>query len=389
MTLRTVSIAFVCGLLALAGGMWLGGHPENLPEPLRDVFVSDERAVRAELIDEIEGSYYKPVDDGRLRDASLRGIVRSLRDPFSHYLTPKEAKRFNETVSGEFEGVGMSVDKDRLGLRVLNVFDGSPAKRAGIHKGDVIVAVDGRSVADVSSEAATARIKGPAGTRVKLRVRTGRRERTVGMTRQRIEVPVARSRIREHRGRKVAVVELLTFSTGAHGALRRHLKRSLARGAEGIVLDLRGNGGGLLEEAILVSSAFIEDGEIVSVKGRNRPERGEDAEGDAIADKVPVVVLVDRGSASASEIVAGALRDRRRSRIVGTRTFGKGVVQETKTLSNSGVLVLTVANYYLPNGKSIGRRGLRPDVPARDRPRTKRDEALPVALDELAETRSR
>lgn len=385
----SVTLALLCALVALVLGMWLGGHPERLPDPLRNAFVSDDRAVRAELMDRIEDDFYKPVDERKLRDASLNGMVRSLRDPFSHYLTPKEAKRFNETVSGEFEGVGMSVEKDRRGLRVLNVFGGTPAKRAGIHKGDLIVAVNGRSVAGLSSEAATARIKGPAGTRVRLGVKSpGRRDRTVRLTRQRIEVPVALSRIREHRGRKLAVVRLATFSAGAHGALRTHLKRSLARGAEGIVLDLRGNGGGLLEEAILVSSAFIEDGEIVSVRGRARAERSEDAEGDAVAQNVPVVVLVDRGSASASEIVAGALRDRRRVPVVGTRTFGKGLVQETKTLSNSGVLVLTVANYYLPSGKSIGTRGLGPDVRARDNPRTKRDEALPVALDEL-ETRVR
>jgi carboxyl-terminal processing protease len=390
MSFRTISIAVLSALLALSAGMWLGGHPENLPGPLRDAFVEDDRALRAETIDTIGDNFYKPVEEEQLREASLKGMVRSLRDPFSHYLTPKEARRFNESVSGQFEGVGMSVDKDRRGLRVLNVFAGSPAKRGGIRKGDLIVKVNGSPVADLSSEAATARIKGPSGTRVRLGVRTpGRRERTVRLTRARIEVPVARSRVTERRGRKLAVVQLLTFSNGAHGLLRRHIERSLRKGAKGIVLDLRGNGGGLLTEAVLVSSAFIEDGEIVSVKGRARPSRTENAQGDAVAAKVPVVVLVDGGSASASEIVAGALRDRRRVPVVGTRTFGKAVVQESKTLSNDGALVLTVANYYLPSGKMIGTRGLRPDVRARDRPRTRRDEALPVALDELAERSAR
>jgi carboxyl-terminal processing protease len=153
------------------------------------------------------------------------------------------------------------------------------------------------------------------------------------------------------------------------------------------VLDLRGNAGGQLIEAVLVSSIFVEDGEIVSVRGRSRPERTEEAEGDAIEEDIPVVVLVDGGSASASEIVAGALRDRDRATLVGTNTFGKGLVQEVEELSNGGYLDLTVANYYLPSGKTIGEDGLRPDVRTRDDPDTQRDEALPVALDTLLEQR--
>jgi carboxyl-terminal processing protease len=155
-------------------------------------------------------------------------------------------------------------------------------------------------------------------------------------------------------------------------------------GAQAIVLDLRGNGGGLLSEAVLVSSVFIEDGKIVSVRGRERPERTENAEGDAIDQDIPVAVLVDGGSASASEIVTGALRDRGRATVVGTHTFGKGLVQEVEPLSNGGYLDLTVANYYLPGGKTISTSGLKPQVKAFDKPRTKRDEALPVALDVLA-----
>jgi carboxyl-terminal processing protease len=149
------------------------------------------------------------------------------------------------------------------------------------------------------------------------------------------------------------------------------------------VLDLRGNGGGLLQEAVLVASTFIEDGRIVSIRGRTRPSRTEEAQGEAIARELPVVVVVDRGSASASEIVAGALRDRRRATLVGTRTFGKGLVQELEPLSNGGVLDLTVARYYLPSGRTISRKGLKPQVPARDDPKTRADEGLRRALDTL------
>jgi carboxyl-terminal processing protease len=382
---RTAGIATVCALVALLLGIFLGGHPELLPGGVRDAFVEEDRALRAEIIDKIEDHFYKRVDEERLDDASLRGIVESLDDPYSHYLTPDEAKSVRESISGEFEGVGMTVEEDRRGLRVLTVFEDSPAQAAGIAKGDLILSVDGRSIAGLNSELATGRIKGPAGSEVELEVFSPGAEdtRTVTVERERIDVPVAEGRIVENDGHEIGVVELLGFSAGAHGALRREIEKVTERGADRLVLDLRGNGGGLLSEAVLVSSLFIEDGEIVSVRGRARPERTEDAEGDAIDEDIPVVVLADGGSASASEIVAGALRDRDRATLVGTNTFGKGLVQEVEPLSNGGYLDLTVANYYLPSGKTIGENGLKPQVRARDNPQTRRDEALPVALDVL------
>jgi carboxyl-terminal processing protease len=383
--MRNGGIAALCALVALVAGLWLGGHPESLPGPVRDTFVQEDRAMRAEIIDSIENNFYKPVNEKKLDDASLKGIVESLDDPYSHYLTPKETKQFDESVSGQFEGVGMNVEQDKRGLRVLRVFDGSPAERARIRRGDFVLGVNGRSIAGVNSEVATSRIKGPAGTSVRLRVfRPGEeRDRTVKLKRERIEVPVARGRMVEKDGHKVGVVELLSFSNGAHGLLRREIDRLLRKGAEATVLDLRGNGGGLLSEAVLVSSIFIEDGKIVSVRGRHRSERTQDAEGDAIDEKMPVVTLVDGGSASASEIVTGALRDRKRAKVVGTRTFGKGLVQEVERLSNGGVLDLTVANYYLPGGETISTKGIKPEIRAADDPDTDRDEALPVAIDEL------
>jgi carboxyl-terminal processing protease len=377
---RVLSIvaAFVA---VLAAGIWLGGHPEHLPSPVRDLLVDDDRALRAELIDTIEGNFYRPVDDDKLREASLKGMVESLNDRFSHYLTPKEAKQFHDSVKGEFEGVGMSVEEDRRGLRVLRVFDGSPAERAGIRQDDLIVAVNGRSIAGVNSEVATARIKGPEGTSVTLDVVHAGNRRSVRVKRERIEIPVAEGRMVTRDGHKVGVVRLAGFSSGAHGFVRRQVDRLLKKGAEGLVLDLRGNGGGLLSEGVLVASIFLEDGKVVSVRGRHRQNRTEDAVGDAIPADIPVVVLVDRGSASASEIVTGALRDRHRATVVGTRTYGKGLVQEVIDLPNGGVLDITVANYYLPSGKTITTKGIQPQVKARDNPRTKRDEALPVAGD--------
>ncbi|MGE5635544.1 MAG: S41 family peptidase, partial [Nocardioidaceae bacterium] len=249
--LRTASIALSCALIALAVGLWLGGHPGGLPGPVRDAFVSDDRALRSEVADAIEDNFYRRVNEDRLEDASLKGMVAALDDPYSHYLTPREARQFRDSVEGEFDGVGMTVEQDRRGLRVLNVFDGSPARRAGIRRGELVVAVNGRSIAGLNSQLATARIKGRPGTRVRLELldpATGRTRRLT-LTRRRIEVPVAQVEIVERGGRKLAVIKLLSFSSGAHGFLRQEVERALREGATGIVLDLRGNGGGLLSEA--------------------------------------------------------------------------------------------------------------------------------------------
>ena len=386
-SLGKVSIALWCALFLLVGGIWLGGHPETLPEPLRDSLVDDDRALRAEVVDLIKDDFYKPVKESEIDDNSLKGIVNGLDDRFSHYLTPKERKQFDDSLRGSFEGVGMGVDQDRRGLRVLNVFDRSPAKQKGVHKGDFITKVNGRSIAGQSSDVATARIKGPAGTAVTLELvdPDTLKPRTLRLRRERIEVPIVDGKIRNVSGRKVGVVELATFSDGAHGLLRREIDGLLDKGAQGLVLDLRGNGGGLLREAVLVSSIFIEDGLVTFTKGRTKPRREFETQGDAISARIPVVVLVDRGSASASEIVTGALRDRKRATVVGQRTFGKGVFQDVQRLSNGGLLDLTVGEYFLPSGENIGKKGVRPTVKAVDNPKTDRDEALPTALRTLAE----
>jgi carboxyl-terminal processing protease len=384
--LKTTAVV-VAVAAVLVGGIWLGGHPESLPDPLREALVTDDRGLRAELQDAIQDDFYKKVDDGQIEQGSLKGMVEGLDDRFSNYLTPKETQQFQQSVQGRFEGVGMNVDQDKRGLRVLNVFEGSPAERGGIKKGDFITEVDGRSIAGLSADVATARIKGPSGSSVSLELVDPEsfEPRTVKLKRARIEIPITTGRIVERNGKKLGIVTLSTFSEGAHGLVRKEIDELLDKGAEGILLDLRGNGGGLLDEAVLVGSVFIEDGLIVSTKGRTKSERKYDAVGGAIDEGVPVVVLVDRGTASASEIVSGAIKDRGRGTVVGTRTFGKGVFQEVQPLSNGGLLDITVGQYFLPNGENIGDKGVKPDVKARDDADTERDEALPIALDTLAE----
>jgi carboxyl-terminal processing protease len=375
----------------LAAGIWLGGHPGALPEPVRDLLVSDsDGRVYEEAVDTLARDYYRPVDRKRLLDESLQKAIASLDDRFSHYFAPRDFTDFQQATEGRFEGVGMTVEEIGRGLRVLTVYDGSPADRGGLKPGDLITHVNGRSIAGESSEESTTRIKGPAGTSVRLTVRTGSRTRIVTLERAEVEIPVVKSEMLREGGRKIAHVRLSGFTSGAHGEVSDAVKRLLKQGATGVILDLRDNGGGLLNEAVMVSSVFIPNGRIVSTKGRSRPERVYEATGGAIDTKVPVVVLVNNRSASASEIVTGALQDRDRAEVVGTRTFGKGVFQEIEPLENGGALDITVGEYFLPSGRNLGGggvsrgAGVTPDVRAVDDPKTRRDEALAVALREVA-----
>jgi carboxyl-terminal processing protease len=377
--------------ILLAAGIWLGGHPDSLPGPVRDVLVDDGQGrVFDEALDTLARDYYRDVDRDELLDRSLEQMIGSLDDRFSHYFPPRDYQDFQQATEGRFEGVGMTVEEIERGLRVLTVYEGSPADRGGVKPGDLIIAVDGRSIAGASSEESTTRIKGPAGTPVRLSVRSDGRTRELTLKRAEVEIPVVESRIRRSGGNEYAHVRLAGFTSGAHGAVGEAVNGLLDEGADGVVLDLRDNGGGLLNEAVLVSSIFIPDGKIVTTKGRSRPTRVYEATGGAIDGDVPVVVLVNRRTASASEIVTGALQDRDRATVVGTRTFGKGVFQEIEPLSNGGALDITVGEYFLPSGRNLGGGGVRtgagvaPDVKAQDDPETERDEALQAALRELA-----
>jgi carboxyl-terminal processing protease len=357
---------------------------------IRDVFVGDESAqVVDEALERIEDDFIRPVDENDLANDSIDGAVKGLNDRFSAYFDPEEYRQFQQSASGEFSGIGVTVAETPRGLRVTEVFDDSPAKSVGIRKGDRIVAVNGKSIVGEPSEISTAKIRGKEGTKVNLTIQRGKSKRTIEVERATVAVPVVDSERRRADGQPVEVVSLSSFTDGAHGELKDAIDRALSKGAKGIVLDLRGNGGGLLDEAVLVASIFIPDGTIVTTKSRSQGTRVFEATGGAIPRDIPVVVLVDRGSASASEIVAGALKDRHRAQVVGQRTFGKGVFQEVTPLSNGGALDLTVGQYFLPSGKNIGggeknkRGGIPPDVLARDQPRTAADEQLQKALDVL------
>ena len=377
--------------LALVLGIWLGGHPGTLPGVARNTLVADsDGRLYQEAVDTIERDYYRKVDRRQLLDKSLTAAVESLRDPFSNYFSPSAYTGFQEQTEGQFEGVGMTVTAVKQGLRINEVYAGSPAKQGGLKPGDLIVRVNGRSLAGKSSDQSTALIKGRVGTSVTLTIDDGKRRRDVRLKRAKVDIPIVQSRMETSGGHKVAWVELSSFTSGAHGEVGAAVRKLIAGGAQGVVLDLRFNGGGLLNEAVQIASIFIPDGRIVSTKGRARPEHVYNATGGAISPKIPVAVLVNDHSASASEIVTGALQDRHRATVVGTRTYGKGVFQEIERLSNGGALDITVGEYFTPNGRNLGGggvskgAGITPDVHAVDDPKTRPDEALNVALRTVA-----
>ena len=349
----------------------------DLPGPIRDTFVEEDRALRAEIIDTIEDNFYKPVDETKLDDASLKGMVESLDDPYSHYFTPEggdAVRRGRErAVRGRRHERGAGQARP---ARCCACSTARPPGRAGIQPGDLILAVNGRSIAGVNSEVSTNRIKGPAGTSVTLRVFTPGEAADRDRARSSASASRSASRaarlVEQQRPQDRRRASCWRSATAPTRRSRREVDKLPAKqGAEGIVLDLRGNGGGLLLEGVLVSSIFIEDGKIVSVRGRHRAERVHRTPRATRSPKdIPVVVLVDGGSASASEIVTGALRDRDRATVVGTHTFGKGLVQEVEHLSNGGVLDLTVGQ-LLPAraARRSPRKGIKPQVRAKDDPR--------------------
>jgi carboxyl-terminal processing protease len=389
-SLKAVLVVLVPCMLVL--GIWLGAHPRWLPDPVANALVGPEdRRVTLDALDTIHDKYYRKVPFGTLSDTAIAGAVKDLDDRFSAYLSPRQYHAFRESLDNAFEGIGTTIRSDPRGLRIVTVFAGSPAKQAGLRPADVVTHANGRPLAGLPEEAAVARVKGPARTTVTLRLRRGGRTFSRRVTRRRIQVSSVQSRLVSAGGRRVAYIALSTFGPdNAHVQMQAAIRRAKRRGAKGIVFDLRHNGGGLVTEAQLVASMFLKAGAIVTTRGRAVRESTLYAVGQPIAGTLPTVVLVDRGTASASEIVAGALQDRKRAKLVGTRTFGKGIFQQVMPLDNGGALDLTVGQYFLPSGRNIGGagtkpgEGLEPDVRAQDDPRTKRDEALARALKVLA-----
>jgi carboxyl-terminal processing protease len=375
------------GLVVLLVGLWFGGHPSWLPGPVRNAFVaqSNNDKLINQVLGLIQNDYYRKVPRSQLVNKGLAAAVASLDDPYSNYYDPSEYSAFQNQDNPHLSGIGIDIKLEPQGLLVQDVFDGSPAAKAGLVSGDMIVAVGSTPLAGRPVGFSAGLIKGRAGTKVTLTVQRGKHRRVVVVRRANLVVPVAASRILTYHGVKVGYVELTSFTAGSGDEVRQQVQKVLHEGARGLILDLRENGGGLLEEAVNVASIFISNGTIVSTDGRAQPRQVYMAKGDAIATSQPMVVLVDSGTASSAEIVTAALQQRGRAKVVGTHTYGKGVFQEIDPLPNGGALDFTVGEFFTPDGENLGgggvKRGpgIKPDVYAYTKPTAKTDTALTVA----------
>jgi carboxyl-terminal processing protease len=385
-------LAAVAALALIVGGIWWGGHPADLPPFLRNAFVAGgQNTTVDEALADIEHDYFRPLSDSALANGAIAGAVASLHDPYANYYTPGEFNAFVNPHPMHFAGVGVDIDVEHAGLIVEDVLAGSPAARAGVKAGDLILGADGKSFVGRSAAYSTGLIRGKPGTVVTLRIRRGHRELMLPIRRALVNEPLVTGVMRTVHGVRIAVIELPTFDVpGIHTEVASTLEGLLHAGAKAIVLDLRDNGGGLVSEARLVASMFIAHGVIVTTRGRTQPTVTLDATGDPLAASQPMAVLVNRDTASAAEIVAGALQDDHRATIVGTHTYGKGVYQELRPLANGGAIDVTVGEYFLPNGRNLGDGGLKrgagitPNVIVQGAVTPTRDPALTTALRLLA-----
>jgi carboxyl-terminal processing protease len=320
-----------------------------------------------DVFERVKNDYVREVPDNELVENAINGMLTSL-DPHSSYMNPKNFSDMQVQTRGEFGGLGLEVTMDEGLVKVISPMDGTPAARAGIKSGDLISTIDGMSIQGLSLSDAVDKMRGPPNSQVRITVIRKGEKRPIELTLTRAVIRVESVRFRA--ANDIAYIRITTFNEQTEEGLERAVEQTKAQiggRLRGIILDLRNNPGGLLDQAIGVSDAFLDQGEVVSTRGR-RPSDTQryNARSGQIFPNVPMVVLINEGSASASEIVAGALQDHRRARLVGKRSFGKGSVQTVIPLSGGadGALRLTTAKYYTPSGRSIQATGIDPDVEA-------------------------
>jgi carboxyl-terminal processing protease len=355
-----LAVGIAIGLsLALARSV----HADK-PAPLGQDLPWQDARLLAEVLERVEREYVEPVDDHQLLQAAIRGMVSSL-DPYSAYLDGDEYDDIKISSSGQYSGVGLEVSMDDGQVVVVTALDGSPAVEAGIRSGDVIVTIDGVAVNTATLADTIGRMRGPEGTTVKIGIlREGSTEPLqFTLKRSRVQLHSVASELPEP-GFGYVRISQFSDTTGAELiAALAALRKQNAAPLKGLVLDLRNNPGGVLEAAAAVADAFLDSGLIVSAKGRTPESKFElsATPGDEL-DGAPIVVLVNGGSASAAEIVAGALKDHHRATLMGRTTFGKGSVQTVMPLGHDRAIKLTTSLYYTPSGISINHRGIAPDI---------------------------
>lgn len=378
---RVVLVLFllgVTGTLMFAGGFAAGRVTANSPllsflpggprtDPAAAGTPEDLQTTFApfwEAWDLVQNQYAdQPVDDTVLMRGAIRGMLDALGDPHTGYMTPEEYQINMTHLDGDFEGIGATVETDEQTsyTRIVSPIAGSPAEAAGIRAGDLIIEINGEDIAGQDITTVVSNVRGPAGSEVTLLVRRedAAKPLTFTITRARITIASVESRMLDN---NIGYVKVNSFGEETGRDLRDQLRRLMSENPVGLVVDLRGNPGGYLNTAIEVVSQFIPEGVVMVERFGDGRERTFEAEGGGLATRIPLVVLIDKGSASASEIVAGAVKDRGRGTLVGETSFGKGSVQQSHTLSDGGAVRITIARWLTPNGTWIHEEGIEPDI---------------------------
>jgi carboxyl-terminal processing protease len=365
------ALIFAAGLgvgIVAAGNFGFAGASAFLPAgQASGQAAADADSVDMSLVNDVllrlRSQWYGDVPAGdKLTDGALRGMVASLGDPYTAYIEPTYAKILMDGINSSFEGIGATMRQlPSGGIQIVSTFEGAPAQQTGVLAGDIIEAVDGKIVTGLSTYEVAALVRGPKGTTVTLTLRRADRARPfdLAIVRDRIDIPLVTGKMVGDG--QIAYASLYDFSAQAGPQLGAQLAELLKQNPKGLILDLRNNGGGLLSQAVEVGDLFLKDGVFIIQRDNQGQEERKSTTDRGLAQDIPLVVLVNGGSASAAEVLAGAIQDYGRGTLIGEQTFGKGSVQSPQTLSNGGQLRITIQHWYTPKDRGIDKTGIRPD----------------------------
>jgi carboxyl-terminal processing protease len=377
----------IFSIFAFTGGYLLGQSPVapvNLFGIVNGRTVQNPDDIKAfwEVWDLIHTRYLRqPVDDAALMDGAINGMLETLGDPHTRYLSPSDQEAATQSMSGEFQGIGAEVENVDGAITIVTPIDGSPAQAAGLQPGDILREADGVPLTDMDISEAAALVRGPAGTTVRLLIERDGETFEVEITRDVIKLPSARGEMLDE---GIAYIRLSRFANNTDQELQDILTDLLAQNPTGIILDLRRNPGGALDTTVNIADQFLPEGVALVERFGDGRERQFQSSGKGLAEDIPLVVLIDEGSASASEVLSGAIQDRGRGVLIGNTSFGKGTVQTWQTLANDGGVRITIAEWLTPDKDSINETGLTPDyfIPL-DPDNPDEDAQLQAAIDYL------
>lgn len=365
---NSILIIILLILVSFIAGYFVGfKYPIGVTQPSSHVLLN-------RTADYLLNNFYKPITEEQL----IKGMVNSLDDPYTVFMNPEETKALQEEVKGEYAGIGVMINKnEKLNYpEIVTVFKGSPAEKSGLLKGDIILEVDGKSTYGLSLDEVASMVKGKVGTQVNLKIKRDDKELAFTITRANINIPL--TEVKYYDNGKIGYLRILMFSEGAGKDVQNALNEFKKNNVKGIILDLRGNPGGLLSECENVASQILPSGVLLYTKDKSGNLTPVQIKGHKL--EIPLVVLVDGGTASASEILTGAIIYYKVGTVIGEKTFGKGVIQQIFPLPDSYSLKVTIEEYLLPDKTSINDVGIKPDIEVQDNPTTEQDEQLDKAL---------